>query len=120
MSLPYGSNPLVAGPDQFEQVWVSYVRKMIRMSVLYPDGENVTFDHDYYKNNHVPMACAAFGVVGEIDKGINGPNVAAVHFFFEDIDAMNAAMSGPDTAAVMADVANYTNATPVIQVSEVV
>ncbi|MCU1389308.1 MAG: hypothetical protein JWL72_2646, partial [Ilumatobacteraceae bacterium] len=26
---------------------------MIRMSVLYPSGDDSTFDHDYYKNNHV-------------------------------------------------------------------
>lgn len=93
---------------------------MIRLSVLYPGGDEVTFDHDYYKNTHVPMACAAWNVGAEIDKGIDGPNVAAVHFFFENMEQMQTAMGSPDTAAVMADVANYTNASPVLQVSEVV
>ncbi len=93
---------------------------MIRVSVLYPGGDDVTFDHDYYKNTHVPMACAAWNVGGEIDKGVNGPYVAAVHFFFESMDQFQAAMGSPETGAVMADVANYTNATPVMQVAEVV
>jgi uncharacterized protein (TIGR02118 family) len=93
---------------------------MIRMSVLYPGGENDRFDHDYYKNTHVPLACSAWNVGAEIDKGINGPNVAAVHFFFESLDQMQAAMGAPDTAAVMADVANYTDIAPVMQISEVV
>lgn len=93
---------------------------MIRVSVLYPGGDDVTFDHDYYKNTHVPMACTAWNVGGEIDKGINGPYVAAVHFFFESMDQFQAAMGSPETGAVMADVANYTNAAPVMQIAEVV
>ena len=93
---------------------------MIRVSVLYPSGEDSTFDHDYYKNTHVPLACSAWSVGAEIDKGINGPNVAAVHFFFDSMDQFQAAMGAPETAAVMADVANYTNITPVMQISEVV
>jgi len=93
---------------------------MIRVSVLYPSGEGSTFDHDYYKNSHVPLACSTWNVAGEIDKGISGPNVAAVHFFFDSMDAMQAALALPGTGAVMADVANYTNITPVMQISEVV
>ena len=93
---------------------------MIRMSVYYPSGDDTTFDHDYYKNSHVPLACSTWNVAGEIDKGISGPNVAAVHFFFDSMDAMQAALALPGTGAVMADVANYTNITPVMQISEVV
>jgi uncharacterized protein (TIGR02118 family) len=93
---------------------------MIRVSVLYPGGDDVTFDHDYYKTSHVPMCCSAWNVGAEIDKGINGPNVAAVHFFFESMDQFQAAMGSAETGAIMADVANYTNATPVMQISEVV
>ena len=93
---------------------------MIRVSVLYPSGEGSTFDHDYYKNSHVPLACSTWNVAGEIDKGISGPNVAAVHFFFDSMDAMQTALALPGTGAVMADVANYTNITPVMQISAVV
>jgi uncharacterized protein (TIGR02118 family) len=94
---------------------------MLRVSVFYPSGEGTTFDHDYYKATHVPMCCTAWGLSGAtIDKGINGPYVAAVHFEFPSMDAFQAAMQAPGTAGVMADVPNYTNITPVMQISEVV
>ena len=43
---------------------------MIRVSVLYPAGDGITFDHDYYKNTHVPMCTEAWNVGAEIDKGV--------------------------------------------------
>lgn len=98
----------------------AYSERMIRVSVFYPSGDGTTFDHDYYKNTHVPMATAAWNVGAEIDKGTSGPYTAAVHFFFESMETMQAAMASPDTAKVMADVPNYTNITPVMQVSEIV
>jgi uncharacterized protein (TIGR02118 family) len=94
---------------------------MIRMSVLYPETEGATFDHDYYASTHVPLALDVWGIDGAaIDKGVNGPYVAAVHFTFESMEAMGAQLGGPGTAGVMADVANYTTITPVTQTSEIV
>jgi uncharacterized protein (TIGR02118 family) len=94
---------------------------MIRLSVFYPTTEGATFDHDYYRDKHVPLAQKAWGVEhAEIDKGVDGPYVAAVHFHFESLDAMGAAMASPGTADVMVDVANYTSITPVLQTSEIV
>jgi uncharacterized protein (TIGR02118 family) len=94
---------------------------MIRLSVLYPDTEGATFDHDYYRDKHVPLAVKTWGLDGaEIDKGVNGPYVAAVHFTFESTDALAAAMSAEGTGAIMADVPNYTTITPVMQTSEIV
>ncbi len=93
---------------------------MIRLSVLYPAGDDITFDHDYYRSSHVPMCTEAWNVGAEIDKGVDGPYVAAVHFFFESLDQMQAAMASPKIGDIRADVANYTNASPVMQVSEIV
>ncbi len=94
---------------------------MIRVSVLYPKTEGATFDHDYYANSHVPLAVSTWGLDGaEIDKGINGPYEAAVHFTFESLEAMGAAMAAEGTAAVQADVANYTTIVPEMQISEIV
>jgi len=94
---------------------------MIRLSVLYPTTEGATFDHDYYRDKHVPLAVKTWGLDGaDIDKGINGPYEAAVHFKFESMDAVGAAMGAEGTAAIMADVANYTTITPVLQTSEIV
>lgn len=94
---------------------------MIRLSVLYPITEGATFDHDYYATKHVPLAASTWGVEGaQIDKGVSGPYVAAVHFTFESQEAMGAAMGVPGTSDVMADVANYTTIQPVMQISEIV
>jgi uncharacterized protein (TIGR02118 family) len=94
---------------------------MIRMSVLYPASEGATFDHDYYRDHHVPLAVRTWGLEGaEIDRGIDGPYVAAVHFRFETVEAMTAALSVPASKDVTADVPNYTSITPVRQVSEIV
>ena len=93
---------------------------MIRMSVYYPSGDDTTFDHDYYRNVHVPMCTATWGVGAEIDKGVNGPYVASVHLVFDSMEAFGAAMAKPESAAVTADVPNYTNITPIVQISEIV
>ncbi len=96
---------------------------MIRVSVFYPSAEGSTFDHDYYRTSHVPLAVKTWGLAADkaqIDKGVNGPYVGAVHFFFDSMEAMQGAMGAPGTAEVMADVANYTNITPVMQIAEMV
>lgn len=94
---------------------------MIRLSVLYPKTEGATFDHEYYANSHVPLALSTWGLTNaEIDKGIDGPYEAAVHFTFESMEAMGAALAAEGTAAVQADVANYTTIAPAMQISEIV
>ena len=94
---------------------------MIRLSVFYPSTEGATFDHDYYREKHVPLCVETWGLSGaEIDKGVDGPNVAAVHLKFDSLDALQAAMGSEGTGAVLADVANYTSIAPVLQTSEVV
>ena len=35
---------------------------MIRLSVLYPSSEGCTFDHDYYREKHVPLVMRAWGL----------------------------------------------------------
>lgn len=93
---------------------------MIRVSVLYPKTDGATFDHDYYRDQHVPMACEAWGLDGaEVDQGIDGPYEAAVHFRFESMEAMASAMGSERTAEVQADVSNYTTIVPVLQISQI-
>ena len=94
---------------------------MIRVSVTYPVTEGASFDHDYYRSTQVPLAVKAWNPVRtEIDKGVNGPSVAAVHMVFESMEAFQAGLENPATADVMADVANYTTITPEMQISEIV
>ena len=45
---------------------------MIKVAILYPNGEGKTFDMDYYSNKHMPMAASLFGdslKAMSIDKG---------------------------------------------------
>lgn len=96
---------------------------MIRFSVYYPKTEGAKFDHDYYRDSHVPLAVTTWGVdPGQvtIEKGLDGPYEAAVHFSFASTDALGAALGSEGSGAVMADVANYTDIVPVVQTSEVV
>ncbi len=94
---------------------------MIQASVYYPSAEGSTFDHEYYRNTHVPLVQKAWSPLSvTIEKGVNGPHVAAIHVTFASMDAFNAALGAPLTGDVMADVANYTNLAPVMQISEVI
>lgn len=94
---------------------------MIRLSVLYPATDGAAFDHDYYRDQHCPLAASTWGDAPyEIDRGVDGPYVAAVHFTFESVEAMGDAMGVPGTGDVLADVANYTTIQPVLQTSEIV
>jgi uncharacterized protein (TIGR02118 family) len=96
---------------------------MIKLSVLYPKTEGATFDHDYYRNSHVPLCARIWNLdpsTVEIERGLNGPYEAAVHMRFESLEAMQAAMSAPGTGEILADVVNYTTISPVMQTSEIV
>ncbi len=99
---------------------------MIRVTFSYPAGDvsegvPATFDHAYYRDTHVPLCISSWGLGGaEIDRGVGGPYLAAVHFRFPDMQAFEAAMASDGTAAVAADVARYTNTAPVAQISEIV
>ncbi len=94
---------------------------MIRLSVFYPATEGATFDHDYYREKHVPLCLRTWGLSSaQIDKGLDGPYVASVHFEFESQEALQAAMANERTGAILADVANYTTIGPVLQTSQIV
>ncbi len=102
---------------------------MIKVSVWYPNEADASFDHDYYRDSHMPMVKSKMGdklVRYEIDKGLAGgaPDtpptyIAAAHLFCESVDDFQAGFA-PHAAEILADIPNYTNTSPVIQVSEVV
>ena len=95
---------------------------MIRLSVLYPSPEGATFDHDYYRDQHVPLAMRTWGLnrARRSTRVSTDRTSAAVHFRFDSLKAMGAAMAVDGTADIMADVANYTTIQPVLQTSEIV
>lgn len=102
---------------------------MIKVSVLYPNTEGTTFDHDYYKNSHMVLVKKKMTPNGlrstAIDKGVAGgapgspaPFHAMGHLLFDSMEDFQKAFSDADE--VMADIPNYTNAEPQILISEVV
>lgn len=101
---------------------------MIKVSIFYPNGEGNTFDMDYYADKHMPMAAGLFGddlKAMVIDKGLAGgapdtaaPYIAVGYFYFADMAACQSSM-GTHSEALKADVPNYTNIQPVLQISEV-
>jgi len=103
---------------------------MIKVTVLYPNKPEGKFDHDYYANQHMKMVVEKFGpmglVKGEIDKGIGGaaagsppPYLALGHMIFNSIEDFQKAL-GAHGDEIMADIPNYTNIEPQIQISEIV
>jgi len=100
---------------------------MIKVSVMYPNGKNVKFDTEYYKNNHLPMVIKAIGTALkglELDLGVASktpgelaPYVAIAHLKFEDISSFQTSF-GPHAETFAADVKNYTNVEAQLQISE--
>jgi len=102
---------------------------MIKVSVMYPSAPGLRFDHEYYCDKHMPLVKTRMGDSCRyytVDKGLAGgapgapaPYVAMCHIFCDSVAAFQAGF-GPHAQEIMADIPNYTDRTPVIQISEVV
>jgi len=101
---------------------------MIKVTVLYPNTPDARFDMKYYVTHHMPMvrdkcagAChsiaAESGLAGG-DPGSKAPYIAIGHLTFDSVEAFQKAF-GPHAAEIMADIPNYTNTQPTIQISEI-
>lgn len=99
---------------------------MIRVGVFYP--LTAKFDWDYYLGKHTPMVQRLMGAAlkkVEIDKGLAGPGPGAPATYttvctlsFDSVESFQAAFA-PHAQQIMADIANYTDVQPVVQISEV-
>ncbi len=102
---------------------------MIRAIVMYPNGADARFDHEYYLTRHLPFVTEKLRPRGmiraEVDRGLAAgdggapPLVAAMHIFFPSAEAFQKAM-GEVGAELIADVPNYTNIALQIQIAEVI
>jgi uncharacterized protein (TIGR02118 family) len=102
---------------------------MIKVSVLYPAKPDARFDHDYYRDSHMPLVKRSMGdtcLFYTIDKGVAGgepgsppPFVAMCHIYCDTLDAFNAGFA-PHADEIFADVPRYTNITPTMVISDVV
>jgi uncharacterized protein (TIGR02118 family) len=93
-------------------------------TVTYPSKAGAKFDFDYYMKTHIPLVCGLLGASIEVCKGTaaapgNSPAfvcVARMKIAGPDEFAVAMAKHGP---RIIADIPNYTNITPVIQIDEV-
>lgn len=102
---------------------------MIKVSVMYPHKAGARFDHDYYRDKHMPLVQARMGSACRfytVDKGIGGGSpgepptyVGMCHIYCDSVEAFSGAF-GPHAKEILADIPNYTDLQPVIQISEVV
>jgi uncharacterized protein (TIGR02118 family) len=101
---------------------------MFKVSILYPTGDDKTFDMDYYEKKHMPLVAGFLGnnlKFYEINKGIAGrtpadkaPFVAAGYFYIRDVAAYNKAIA-TNIDTILTDIKKYTNIQPVILISEI-
>ena len=101
---------------------------MFKVAILYPNGDDKTFDMDYYEKKHMPMVAGFLGKnlkFYEIDKGIAGrtpndkvPFLAIGYFYINDVAEYNKTIA-QNRDAVINDFKNYTNIQPAVQISEI-
>lgn len=99
---------------------------MIRCSVSYPRTAGKKFDLEYYKNHHMPLVKDRLSPVKvEIDAGIPNyqgepsPYFAIGHMTFKSMEHL-VTKYGAAAQELHADIPNYTDIEPVIQISEII
>ena len=101
---------------------------MIKVSVMYPNSPGVKFDIEYYCNTHIPLVIELLGdalKISAVDYGVAGgapgdaPEFIAMgHMTFNSVEDFQVAFA-PNAEMIMADLANFTNVEPTIQISEI-
>ena len=101
---------------------------MVKVTILYPNGEGKTFDMDYYSKKHMPMIASLMGDSLKhlsIDKGISGrtpdepiPYLAIGYLYFDKLSVYQNSFA-PHAEKIIGDIPNYTNIQPVVQISEI-
>lgn len=101
---------------------------MFRVSVMYPNQEGVRFDVEYYRTKHMGLVKSLlkpFGLIkAEVDRGLSGggnlaaPYVCIGHLYFDSADGYDRGVAEKGKE-IRGDIPNFTNATPVRQISEI-
>jgi len=101
---------------------------MIKVSVLYPNRPGAKFDMTYYCEKHIPMVQQKLGAACKrvaVEHGTAGmaPGappafIAMGHLYCDSVAAFQTAFA-PHAQTIMADIANYTDIEPTIQISDV-
>jgi uncharacterized protein (TIGR02118 family) len=102
----------------------------VKVSVYYPNTEGKRFDVEYYRDKHMPLAdklLKPYGLIETgIEKGIAGgepnqpaPYICIGYMTWESVDDFQEGF-GVHAPELFADVPNFTNIEPMIQISAIV
>ena len=102
---------------------------MIKVSVMYPLTSGARFDHDYYREKHLPLIKSRMGAdlkYYAIDKGLAGGAastppafVAMCHLICDSVESYESSYD-PHAQEILKDIAHFTNLIPVKLISEMV
>jgi uncharacterized protein (TIGR02118 family) len=100
---------------------------MIKMTVMYPYDDSKRFDMDYYLTKHMALVKEKVGdalVKVTVDRGLGGPGpdmppvyTTMCQLFFESMEDFET-YCAPNSPLFDADLPNFTDITPVIQINE--
>jgi uncharacterized protein (TIGR02118 family) len=100
---------------------------MIKVTVFYPNSPGAKFDMDYYVGKHMPLVREKSGLACKgmaVDQGLAGgaPGSAATyvamgHILYGSVEAFRAVFT-EHGQVLLADIPNFTNVQPVIQISD--
>lgn len=101
---------------------------MIRVTIVYPKTPGSRFDHDYYRDVHMPMSIRLIGHAMTsltVDRGANAPPpwpAAPFHavctFVCKSREAYEEAFF-PHMAELQGDIPKFTDVAPLIQLGEI-
>jgi uncharacterized protein (TIGR02118 family) len=101
---------------------------MIKVSVLYPNSQDLVFDKEYYINKHMSLVSKLLGEAlknVQVDFGIAGGSldeapkyIVMTHMSFESIESFQN-IFGIHAEELLSDIPNFTNCQPELQISEI-
>lgn len=102
---------------------------MLTVMAIYPTTPSGKFDMDYYLNQHIPLALKIAGPLllsVTVDQGMAGivpgssaPNCVIARLVFESQETLNSFFA-QHAATLMADIPNFTDIEPVLQINQIV
>lgn len=101
---------------------------MATISVVYPRAPGATFDYEYYRYKHLPLALQRWADAGLLGgealvgkaaaDGADAPFFAIGIIHFESDEALKAALNGEHAPEIIGDIGNFTDVQPIIQINE--
>ena len=103
---------------------------MIRVTALYENKQDTTFNWEYYTSHHLPMVRQKLTPLGltkiEADKGLfalppgaPAPYKVIAYLYFPTLEAFQQALA-QEAPGILADTPNFTDAPMIIAVSEII